>query len=439
MRNRKQAPTPVSERTSQSMERWLTTTGVTDNPVSRDSFDAFLKKVTRDSLVYDQMAWEVVPNRKGKPAEFYAVDAATIRIADTTRLHLDHNDTKVNRYVQIYDGLVVNEYNSQELLFGVRNPTTRIGAQQYGVSELEMLAHTITSMLWAWQYNEKLFSQGTSAKGILNFKGAIPEKQLRAFRTHWYMMAAGIENAHKTPIVNSDDLQWINMQNTNKDMEFSAWMDFLIKVVCGIYGMDPMEINFKYGDSGGAKSMFESANNSKLSASKDKGLYPLLKFLELKINQSLIWPMDEDFEFKFVGLEAQSPTEQADLTTKLVKTIKTVNEARAEEDMPPLPNGLGDVILDPVWMQHLTMAQGAQQQYDAAQHAAENPPPGQEVEDGFQEDGGDEDADQDQPEFDMGADDAGEEGDKPAKPAKPAPVEKSLRKSQKRIVVDVEV
>jgi HK97 family phage portal protein len=363
-RDAKASASKGTEQRSQQLERWLLTTGVTDNPAGRDSFSAFLQKIVRDTLTYDQMTWEVVPARSGKPAEFYAVDASTIRIADTTKLFVDPEDKDVVRYVQIYDGLVVSEYSSQEMCFAVRNPATNIRLQQYGQSELEMLITTITSLLWAFDYNMKAFSQGTSVKGIINFKGAVPEKQLRAFRRQWYSMTAGVENAFKTPIVNSDDLQWVNMQMSNRDMEYNAYVDFQIKLACAVYGIDPMEINFRYGDSGGAKSMFESGNANKLAASKDKGLKPLLEFLEHHINQSLIWPLDEDFTFEFVGLEADSKSDEADLITKQIKTFKKVNEIRAEEGLPPDPNG--DIILDPTYLQHLQMQQAQQQQDEMA-------------------------------------------------------------------------
>lgn len=350
MRDKKASASPATELESQSIERWLMHTGTTQNPAGRDSFSAFLQKITRDSLTFDQACFEIVPARSGKPAEFYAVDAATIRIADTTRLFVDPEDTQVVRYVQVYDGLVVAEYTSEEMCFAVRNPATDIRLQQYGQSEVEMLITTVTALLWAWDFNMKMFSQGTSVKGIINFKGAVPEKQLRMFRRQWYAMTAGVENAFKTPIVNSDDLQFVNMQMTNRDMEFSAWMDFLIKIVGAVYGIDPMEINFKYGDSGGGgKSMFESSGTAKLTASKDKGLKPLLEFLEHHINQSLIWPLNPDMMFEFVGLEADSKTEEADLNSKLVKSTHTVNELRAQNDQPPDP--YGDIILDPVYLQ----------------------------------------------------------------------------------------
>lgn len=418
LRDKKQKPTPASEQRSQQLERFILTTGVTDNPSGRDNFETFLQKYFRDSLTYDQACFEVVPSRNGKPAAFYAVDGATIRYADTTRLFVNPEDKDVARFVQIYDGLVVAEYTSDELSFGVRNPTANIRNQLYGQSELEMLVNIVTAQLWAMDYNQKFFSQGSNIKGIINFKGAIPEKQLRAFRSHWYGMTAGIANAFKTPIVNADDMQVVNMQANNKDMEFSAWFDFLIKISTSIYLMDPMEVNFKYGDSGATKAMFESANQGKLISSKDRGLKPLLRFAASKIDNSLIMRLDPDFVFEFVGLEASSQSEQADLNTKLVKSIKTVNEARAEEDMPPLPDG--DVILDPVYAQLMGARKMQEQQAQQMQQQAES---------GDQMDFGQGD-DQDGPPGDQGGDDVkdGPPG-APADQGPPSPYAKLAGKS----------
>ena len=429
LRDKKATPTKASEKRSQEMENWLRTTGKTENPRARDDFETFLRKVGRDALTYDQMCFEVREDKRGTPFDFYAVDGATIRIADTTKLQYTGAVDEV-RYVQIYDGLVVAEYTADELCFGVRNATTDIRNQQYGRSEIEMLISTVTSLLWAWDYNQKFFSQGTSTKGIINFKGAVPERQLRSFRRHWYSMVAGVENAFKTPITNAEDLQYINLQQSNRDMEFSAWFDFLIKVASGMFGMDPMEINFKYGDSGGAKSMFESGNKQKLAQSKDKGLKPYLRFIANRINSYLIRPMDEDFEFAFVGLDAQSPQELADLNNKMVTTYKTVDEVRAEEDLPPLADGAGDVILNPVWMQNKTMA--AQEAAGVGDFADE-----EEDEFGNELDGLNQDDEGGSP-FDGGGnpfgggDDgappggAGKKDDKPAKPDEPAKAEKSM-------------
>ncbi|MFO7970338.1 MAG: hypothetical protein R6U40_01155, partial [Desulfobacterales bacterium] len=153
------------------METLITRTGVTKHPRGRDNFETFLRKITWDSLVYDQMAFEVVENKKGEPCEWYAVDAGTMRLADTASTYLDESLEDAVRFVQIYDGQVIAEFTQNELCFGVRNPRTDIRLFGYGVSELEMLIPTVTSLLWGFEYNQRFFSQGSTPKGVINFKG----------------------------------------------------------------------------------------------------------------------------------------------------------------------------------------------------------------------------------------------------------------------------
>lgn len=358
LRDASKEPTGADKKWAQQMESLLQRTGVTENPRGRDNFEKFLRKLTWDALVYDQTCIEVVPNRKGQPAEWYAVDGSTIRLADAASTFIDEDDQKAIRYVQIYDGMVIAEYTQEELFFGVRNPRSDIRLHGYGVSELEMLVGTITSMLWSWQYNQKFFSQGSAQKGLLNIKGAISEKQLRMFRRHWYQNLSGVENAWRTPIMNSDDVQWVNLQNSNRDMEFSAWMDFLIKVACSMYNMDPIEVNFQYGNVGQKSALKESNNKEKITESKERGLRPLLRFMAEALNQSVIWPLNENFELVFVGLDSATHDEVLDRNTKAVKTTRTIDELRAEDDLPPLKDGLGEVILDPTWLQFYQQKQG---------------------------------------------------------------------------------
>jgi hypothetical protein len=348
LRDHEAKPSPAARKYMNDLERFLLTTGATGDARTRDSFEAFLRKVTRDSLVYDQVNYEVIPGRDGRPSQFNAVDASTIRLADTHHLFPD-NEVDAVRTVQIYDQVVIAEFTTGEMAFDIRNPRTDIRSQGYGTSELEMLISTITHILWGLNYNANFFAQGSVSKGLLNLKGAIPEKQLRAFRRQWYQMIAGVENAWRTPIVNAEDIQWINMHTSNRDMEFSAWIDFLIKVATAVYQIDPIEVNFKYGSSG-QKSMFDAANKAKLVESRERGLKPLLRFLARSLNKHIIWPIDTDFEIDFVGLESQTPKELADLNTQRVRTMYTIDEVRAENDLPPLPDGEGEVILDANWL-----------------------------------------------------------------------------------------
>ena len=231
MRDSEASPTPADKKRIQQLETIILQSGRADNSISRDNFEQFIRKVARDSLTYDQLNAEVVYGRDGKPSVWHAVDASTIRLADTASLQ-PIDDPDAVRTVQIYDNVIIGEFSGREMIFEVRNPRTDIRSYGYGTAELEMVVSTVTAILWAFVYNQNFFSQGSVAKGLLNMKGAIPEKQLRAFRRQWYQMVSGVDNAWRTPITNAEDVQWINMHANNRDMEFSSWMDFLIKIVC---------------------------------------------------------------------------------------------------------------------------------------------------------------------------------------------------------------
>lgn len=421
LRDKDKEPTKAELEWIRSMQTLITRTGVTDSPRGREDFESFLTKLMWDSLVYDQMAFEVVPNRKGQPAEWYAVDAATIRLADSATLVENRSDTEQTRYVQIYDGMVIAEFGQNEMCFGVRNPRTDIRLFGYGVSELEMLISTVTSLLWGFEYNQRFFSQGSSPKGIINFKGAIPERRLQQFRRHWYKMCSGVENAWRTPITASDEMQYHDLQQSNRDMEFNAWIDFLIKVACSMYQMNPVEVNFQYGNTGQNQAMGEERNREKITESRERGLRPLLTFIARKINQYILWPINENFEFEFVGLDTLTREESANLAQTRGKTTMTVDELRAEDDLRPLPDGKGEVVLDPTWIQW------AQQKEAAAAEEAEGP--------GGPSDGGDSDDD-----FDFesllaqyeGDEDEGEADDEGGD-------EDQTEKSMRRIVVDLDL
>lgn len=361
LRDPEQKPSEADKKWIAQASNLILRTGITDNPRGRDNLEKFVRRLAWDSYVYDQMAFEVVPNRAGQPAEWYAVDASTIRLADTPTTYIDEDDLNAIRHVQVYDGLIVAEFTQEEMGFGVRNPRTDIRNYGYGVSELEMLVTTITNLLWGFDYNRNAFKQGSVHKGLLNFKGAMSDKSLKAFRRFFYAQLAGVENSWRTPITNAEDVQWLSMHQGNRDMEYNAWIDFQIKIACGIFSMDPSEINFRYGNTGQKSTMNEANNKEKIVESKERGLRPMLRFISDMINRFIIWPMNESFEFEFVGLDARTPEQISDMNQKRVKTIMTVDELRAEDDLEPLPDGKGEVILDPTWVQWAQSKEMAEQ------------------------------------------------------------------------------
>lgn len=393
----------------QDMEKFIYACGYKDpnphNPFPRDDFETFLKKVVRDSLMYDQMTFEIVPDRRGTPYEFMAVDASTIRLAapmvtgvegmDNRELPLSsslrsgeinsnmfgwggpyrsaapdpyrllrltsRNANDRPSFVQVHNGQIWNVYTKDELAFGVRNPRTDIYIQGYGQSELEMLIQTITSHLYAEEYNRRFFMQGTSPKGMLSFKGdSMTPDQLEVFRRQWRAQMEGVQNSWKTPIFQSDQgIEWIPLDRSNAEMEYSQWMEYLIKITCGVFLIDPAELNFDLHGGVSQTPLFESSQEWKLKASRDKGLKPLLRFIAKQINEHVIEKIDDHFIFDFVGLDELTEMEKHELRKEQVSSYMTLNEIRRAEDLTDLPDG--DIPMNPTYIQAMIARQQAEQ------------------------------------------------------------------------------
>lgn len=339
------------------------------NSLEADDFDEFTRKVFNDSLTFDQMTFEIVNDRRGLPYELFAVDGSSIRKADSYdddyyKKQLDQGKAlQLNRkkikgyypsYCQIDNGVVTSDFYPWEMCFGIRNPTTNIYSAGYGVSEIEVLINTVTSILWADEYNRRFFSQGSAPKGLLKVKSGsgMNSTTLQDFKQKWQSMMAGVYNSWRTPILEAD-VDWVDLQKTNRDMEFSSWYEFLIKIVCAIFKIDPAEINFPLPGGAEQKSLFEGNNEARLKHSKDKGLAPMLRFYERKLNKFVIQRLNPEYELVFKGLDVDGPGVELDMDIKKVQNFMTVDEIRERQNLPPLgPENGGNIVLNSVWMQN---------------------------------------------------------------------------------------
>lgn len=358
---------------AKKIELFILNMGDGDASFKRDHFDAFLKKTGRDRLTYDQVNFERVFTYGGSLHEVASVDAASIRIA--LRKYLDETDprrditdsqlvsehnrgfARVNvpiekkAYIQVVNSQVITEYTEEEMAFCVNWPRTDLKSAGYGFSEVEQLISTITGILFASEYNRRFFSSGSSPKGVLNVKGNMSQLQLDSLKKAWLSQLSGLSGSWRTPILAVENgLEFINMQQTNREMEFSKYQDFLIKIGCAVYQIAPEEINFSsQTSSSGQGAVFESKGELRLKASRDKGLVPLLMFFENVVNREIVRYINPKYRFVFVGLDGGTEADKIEMSTKLMK-FKTVNEVRAYfDDAEPVK--FGEVIDNTSFMQ----------------------------------------------------------------------------------------
>lgn len=132
-------------------------------------------------------------------------------------------------------------------------------------------------------------------------------------------------------------------------------MNYLINVLCANFGIDPAEINFpNRGGATGSKgnSLQESSKKETSQLSKDRGLSPILHFIEDVVNRNIMPHLcGGKYLFRFTGDSLEKEIQQVELLMKEVETYKTLNEARAEKGLDPIEGG--DVILSAFHIQRI--------------------------------------------------------------------------------------
>ena len=317
-------------------------TNITDYELT---FESFIRQIVRDSLIYDQACFEIVKNRKGQITSFMPVDATTIKKAAISKeeLKIGRRDPNGIRYVQVINNKIVAEYKQDELCFGVRRPRTDIKSQGHGNSELYELYSVLNNLFNAETYNAANFTNGINANGIIAIKSKMNPKLFRSFRREFYQMLNGVGNAKRTPLIQLDpdekeDISSINLQPSNREMEYNTWMNYLIKVACGVYQIDPAEIGFVFGSESQSSSLFGTDPSARVLMGKEKGLRPLVRSLQSWINRYIIDQIDDRYKLVFTGLDSVSALDKMKLEEHKMKYM-TLNEIRNIHDLPELEDG----------------------------------------------------------------------------------------------------
>lgn len=338
-----------------------------------DDFQTFVRKIAFDSLTLDQLAFEIVRDKGWNIKKYRAVDASLIRFLDSVdpkqRERLEDYRFKgyLPRFCMTWDDqILINPttkepilYYPWELGFGIRNKSSDIRKNGYGTSELEILVDLITGVLWSIQYNMNNFSIGSTPKGFINVKNAnISDSNMNEFRQAWSQMMTGVRNAKRTPVINGIDLEWIDLDKSNREMEYQEWAQFLVIMVCSVYRIDPSELGFSFKNQ--AQVFGQDGQKARLQHSREKGLKPILIFLENIITKYIVSEIDEDYEFVFTGIEVEDEETQVNLDK-----IKLESGMVSMQDIFKKYSGRefdseNDIILNQVYQQ----AQASKQQQE---------------------------------------------------------------------------
>lgn len=336
--------------------------------MNKEPIRKWLAYQTKDSQELDQATFEVIRDRANRVLGYKSVDASTICYSDP--VWIANNLDKIEKikgeypsFVQIYDGnKIYTDFYSWEMSMGIRNLSTDVNRLGYGTAELEDLIQTVTWMMNSEDYNGRFFRQGSTPKGLLLVKDGISSPALRQFKDDFNAQLTGVENSWRSFVLEAENAQWINMQQSNNDMQFSAWLEYLIRITCANFKVDPSEVGFHM--SGKTQGDAYSSHKQRTDYSKEKSLFPMLQFHQERMNWYLRQYLESrkmplEYEFIFTGLSPQDEGNMIEHDIKRVSNWLTVNEIRSKRGLTPIDGG--DIVLNSIYLQNLSMsAMGAE-------------------------------------------------------------------------------
>lgn len=396
--------TKIDDEEVRRIEEFLLNCGYTGEeraPEDKMTLDQWGYMVTRDLMVYGHCAIEKVRRRDGDLYSFLPLPAETIyyankkidpkviegmkniwkRTLDENKVTIDDVTSDDVEFIQVIEGKCVEAFDRNELIFSRINLESDIDLNGYAVGPLERAISAITSHLQIENHQRQFFTHGFASKGLLVIQGDVTPNTLKALQQMWNNQITGPVNSWRTPILAGiQGVQWTPLSPNSRDMEYAAWQDYVLRLIFSAFAIDPEEVGFGYLSRGTEqRSLSETSNEWKLTASRDRGLRPILGRIEAIINEEILPAYSknysEKYHFAFVGVDSETQSEELARLQTETALLTTLDEARQQTERDPLLYG-GGLILNQLYIQtaQMNMPKGLfMEKFMGIQGASERP------------------------------------------------------------------
>ena len=218
-------------------------------------------------------------------------------------------------------------------------PAFAVADQVQGMSVLEAAKEAVGLGLTAEEFGSRFFSQGTTMAGVITMPGKLEKPEAERLKADFRKGNSGTKNSHAVGVL-SGGATWTNISITPEQAQFLATraytkVDIALFFRVPAYMVDPT-VTSSWG-SGIEEQNWAFVQNT---------LQPWITRLEqafyslLYGNQSLKFNLD-------ARLRAKTADRYEAHTKAINNGFMTADEVRALEDLPPLPNKLGETFWRP--------------------------------------------------------------------------------------------
>lgn len=294
----------------------------------------FLSTVVEDIIVLDALALYRKRTRGGGILGYLPVDGASIRLKMT-----DSGETPeppAVAYEQVYQGAVVAQLTTDEMIYDVMNPRTN---SPYGLAPLESLIIQVKAALAGALYDLNYFTSGNVPEGMIALPEDWTKDEIKEFESAFNLLLAGDPRMQRRLKFVPYGSQLI-YDKKPVDQPFEKFELWLLQQTCSVFGVPPQDIGFTY-------QVNKAVGEVQLQLGTERGLRPLANFLRDLFDDIL----QEDFghadlAYLPLNLDPSNLEEEAKVAEiKFRNGVLSGDEWREGDGKEP--NGLGHVIIVP--------------------------------------------------------------------------------------------
>lgn len=294
------------------------------NPLAQ-SWRGFIGPIVEDLLVLDAGVIEKERTIGGDIAALYPVDGAKVWVSATW-----DGDPDEARYYYRPTPTSEVPFRNDDLIYMMANPATN---RVVGLSPLETLKLAIDAELSASTYNTRQV-MNAAPDGIMDLGEQARPEHVEKFRSYWAAEVAG--RGALAFIGGTKGAKFIPFRQSNRDMQYQEWLEYLVKKIAAVFMLDPMDLGL-------TAEINKATAQVKDQQTEDRGLRPLLGNTQDYFTREIVW--DESFggkennlAFRFTRLNLKESLSKAQINQIAVGGMpwKTINEARRDDGRPPL-------------------------------------------------------------------------------------------------------
>jgi HK97 family phage portal protein len=270
---------------------------------------------------------------------------AGLDVLDPTKIHV-HMVMVDGLRRKVFEAFDVDDDGNEVLLgwFTPRDvlhiPGMMLPGEFVGCSPITYARESIGLALAAQKYGSKFFANGAMPGAVVEVPGTMSDEGLARAREAWRVANAGVDNAHRVALL-TEGAKFSKVAMSPDEAQFLQTRQFQVPEIARIFGVPPHLIS----DATNSTSWGSGLAEQNIAFSMFS-LRPWLERIEAGFNRLLFAETADRMKFVKFNLDEikrGAPKERMELwSLGLQNGIYSIDEVRAAEDMPPLPDGLGE-------------------------------------------------------------------------------------------------